>query len=216
MALVASDIVNDVRSILLDDDSVEWSDADLLGIVSDAGRLLSNYKPDAYTKLEFFDLIAGTNQSIGSRYGEPVTDAIVVLDVGPNEVSQRAVTLVDKALLDTENRFWAASTPEVDAQHWTADPRDPRRFQVTPPNDGTGSVEILYGAAPPQLDAMADPIVFADTYKYALTAFSLHRAYAEQSRKGDSAKSQQWLQNGLRAIGITSVAQTALIPKATP
>lgn len=215
MALVASDIVNDVRSILLDDDSVEWSDADLLGIVTDAGRLLSNYKPDAYTKREAVGLVAGVNQTIGTRYAVPVTDAIVVLDVGPNEASGRVVTPVDKAMLDTENRFWPASTPETDVQHWTLDPRDPRRFEVTPPNDGSGVVEVLYGAAPPALDDMADIIVYADTYKYALTAFALHRAYAEQSRKGDSAKSQQWLQNGLQALGITSVAQTALV-KASP
>ena len=209
MALVASDIVSDIRSILLDDDLVEWADDDMLRIVTDAGRLLSSLKPDAYTKREFIAMAAGTDQELPA-------DGIAVLDVGMNEVSKRAATIVDKELLDTENSFWGASTPEVDVQHWCADPRDPRRFDVTPPNDGTGSVQVLYGAAPPALTALGDSIVYVDTYKYALTAFSLHRAYAEQSRKGDSAKSQQWLQNGLQALGIKSVAAVQVAPKATP
>lgn len=206
MALVASDIVNDVRATLIDDNSTEWSNADMLGFLTDAGRLLSNYKPDAYTKRQAVPMAAGAQQQLPA-------DGIAVLDADENEVSGRIVTLVDKELLDTENRFWPAATRETDVQHWTTDQRDPRRFSVTPPNDGTGSLVMLYGAAPPALTAMGDAIVYVDTYKYALTCFTLHRAYAEQSRKGDLAKSQQWLQNGLQAIGIKSAAQTQVAPK---
>lgn len=208
MALVASDIVDDVRSILVDDDSTEWSDADLLGFVTDAGRLLSNFKPDAYTKRAFIPMVAGTNQALPS-------DGIAIMDISQNEVSKRSAVIVDKELLDAENRFWQAATEELDVQGWAADPRDPRRFDVTPPNNGSGSVLALYGAAPPALTALADAIVYVDTYKYALTAFALHRAYAKQSRKGDNAKSQQWLANGLQAVGIKSGAQVQVAPKVT-
>jgi hypothetical protein len=206
MALVASDIITDVQQILLDDDAVDWTNADMLRFVTDAGRLLSNYKPDAYPVRDWVNMVAGTNQALPA-------DGIAVLDMSQNYVSKRAATLVDKELLDHENRFWQANTEEVDVQHWCADPRDPRRFDINPPNDGTGRVLMLYGAAPPVLTQLTDAIVYVDTYKYALTCFTLHRAYAEQSRKGDNVKSQQWLQNGLQAIGIKSAAQVQVAPK---
>lgn len=206
MALIASDIVNDARAILLDDGAVEWSNADLLGFVTDAGRLLSNFKPDAYPIRAFIPMVAGTNQELPAG-------GVAIIDLSQNEVSKRSATIVDKELLDHENRFWQAATGELDVQHWCADPRDPRRFDITPPNNGSGSVLAVYGAAPPALADMSDPIVYVDTYKYALTCFTLHRAYAEQSRKGDVVKSQQWLQNGLQAIGIKSAAQVQVAPK---
>ena len=206
MALVASDIIDDVRQILIDDDSVEWSDADLLRILSDAGRLTVTFKPDAYPVRDYILMIAGTNQALPA-------DGVAILDLSQNEVSKRSATLVDKELLDHENRFWQAATGELDVQHWCADPRDPRRFDITPPNNGSGSVLALYGATPAQLTARTDALVFTDPYKYPLTCFCLHRCYAEQSRKGDNVKSQQWLQNGLQALGVKSAAQVQVAPK---
>jgi hypothetical protein len=206
MALVASDITNDARATLIDDDLATWSAVQLRGFVTDAERMVSFYKPDAYTKHEFVPMVAGTNQDL------PV-DGIAILDVNENEVSRRAATLVERELLDTENRFWRAATGEVDVQHWCADARDPRRFDITPPNDGSGSVRVLYGAAPPALTSEASPIVLVDTYKYTLYCFTLHRAYAENSRKGDVQKADYWLQKGLQALGIKSAAQVQVAPK---
>lgn len=206
MALLASDIVNDVRAIVIDDESVEWTDGELLAAVSDAGRLLVSNKREAYPKREFVDMVQGTNQQLPA-------DGVAIMDISQNQISKRSATIVDKEMLDHENRFWQAATGERDVQHWCADPRDPTRFDVTPPNDGTGSVLILYGALPPVLTSMSSPIVFLESYKYALTAFTLHRLYAEQSRKGDTVKSQAWLQNGLQALGINSTTQIAVAPK---
>lgn len=204
--MLASDIIDDVRQILIDDELAEWSDADLLKILSDAGRLVVTFKPDAYPVRDFIPMVVGTNQALPA-------DGVAILDLSQNEVSKRAATLVDKELLDHENRFWQAATGELDVQHWCSDPRDPRRFDITPPNNGSGSVLALYGATPPQLTARGDTVVFTDPYKYPLTCFCLHRAYAEQSRKGDNVKSQQWLQNGLQALGVKSAAQVQVAPK---
>lgn len=206
--MLASDIIDDVRQILIDDDSVEWSDADLLKILSDAGRQVVTFKPDAYPIRDWVSMVIGTNQELPAG-------GVAVMDISQNYVSQRSATLVDKELLDHENRFWQAATGERDVQHWCSDPRDPRRFDITPPNNGQGRVLMLYGGTPPQLTARGDTVVFTDPYKYPLTCFCLHRCYAEQSRKGDSTKSQQWLQNGLQALGIKSTAQVAVAPKVT-
>jgi len=206
MSVLASDVMSDARSTLIDDDLATYSDPQMLGFVSDAQIMVSNYKRDAYTLRDFIPMVAGTNQALPEG-------GLGILDLTQNAVSKRAITLCDKELLDEENRFWQAATGERDVQHWCADPRDPLRFDVTPPNNGAGSALALYAAVPPKLDDEADELVLVDTYKYAVYAFTLHRAYAETSRKGDTVKSEYWHQKGLQAIGITSAAQVQVAPK---
>jgi hypothetical protein len=206
MTILASEIIGDARATLIDDDADTYSAEQMLGFVSDAQGLVCNYKPDAYTKHEFVPMAASTDQEIPA-------DGTQFLMATQNEVSKRSATMVDQSMLDTENRFWRAATGETDVQHWCADPRDPRRFDITPPNNGTGSLRVLYCAVPPVLEEPEDPIALVDTYKYALYAFTLHRAYAETSRKGDVQKADYWLKNGLQAIGIKSSATVALAPK---
>ena len=72
---------------------------------------------------------------------------------------------------------------------------------------------MLYCAVPPALTSAGDALVLVDTYKYTLYCFTLHRAYAENSRKGDTVKADYWLKQGLQALGIKSAAQVQVAPK---
>lgn len=207
MTTTTASIISDARSTLIDDNAATYSDVQLLGFQTDAERLVVFYKPDAYPRRRFIPLVPGTNQELPA-------DGIALMDISQNELSKRSATIVDKELLDHENRFWQAATGEVDVQHWCADPRDPRRFDITPPNDGTGSILTLYGAVTPDL-TLGGNITLVDSYKYVLYAFTLHRAYAETSRKGDTVKAEYWLQKGLQALGIKSAAQVQVAPKVT-
>lgn len=206
MTILASAIISDARATLIDDNAAAYSAAQMLGFVSDAQQLVCTYKRDAYTRHEFVDMAVGTDQEIPA-------DGTQFMSATMNEVSGRSATPVDQSMLDTENRFWRAATGERDVQHWCASAKDPRRFDVMPPNDGTGSLRVLYCAVPPALTAPTDPLVLVDIYRYPVYAFTLHRAYAEQSRKGDTAKSEYWLQKALQALGITSAAQVQVAPK---
>lgn len=206
MTILASAVISDARATLIDDNAATYSAAQMLGFVSDAQAMVCTYKPDAYTKHEFVAMAEGTDQEIPA-------DGTQFMSATMNEVSKRSATQVDQAMLDTENRFWRRATGETDVQHWCASAKDPRRFDVMPPNDGTGSLRVLYCAVPPALTAAGDALVLVDTYKYVVYAFTLHRAYAETSRKGDTVKAEYWLQKGLQALGIKSASQVQVAPK---
>ena len=204
--MLASVIVNACRVTLIDAAAATWSDAELLGYLNEAERAVVFLKPDAYTVRDYIPMVAGTNQAIP-------TGGVAVLDLSQNEVSKRRVTLVDKELLDEANRFWQAATEETDVQHWCADPRDPTRFDITPPNDGTGSVLCLYGAVPTAIAATSNAINLNDSYQYALECFTLSRAYAKNSRKQDLAKSAAYMNEFRQSLGIKATAQIAVAPK---
>lgn len=200
-------IVDSCRVILIDASANGWADAELLGYAQDFQAHTSMLKPDAYTIRGYIPMVAGTRQALPTDDG-----SIAILDMGENEASGRAVTLVERELLDTENRFWPAATQETDVQHWCADSRDPKRFDVTPPNDGNGSVECLRGAVPPAVAAGAQ-MGLGDQYKVAAEFFVLARAYSKNSKRQDLVKADSYMAKYMNALGIKSTAQVAVAPK---
>jgi hypothetical protein len=169
MPVPVQDIVDSARLTLQDADSDTWTDQELCDYLTEAEAHTVALKPDAYPIKGPVSLTAGTDQVLP-------TGAVAILDLDHNVVSRRRITLVDRELLDETSRFWPAGTQERDVQHWCADPRDPRRFDVTPPNDGTGVVEALYGAVPPACE-LSGNIHLGDHYRVILMWFVLHRAW---------------------------------------
>lgn len=203
--MLLSVIVNACRVTLIDASARTWSDDELVGYANEAIRTICFTKPDAYTVKEYVTLAAGVTQSLPAG-------GIAILDVGDNQASGRVCTLVDKDLLDHQNRFWYAATQETDAQHWCADPREPRRFDVTPPNNGSGSLELLYGAIPADT-ALGGSLPIPDSYHRAIECFVLARAYEKNSQKRDPNKSASYMQQFLQLLGLKSTAQIAVAPK---
>lgn len=207
--LLVSAILGEVRVTLLDPNGSTWGDPELLGYFNEFQRTTAFLKPDAHTVRRYIDLEEGVNQDLPD-------DGIAVFEIGENEASGRMATLVDRGLLDHANRFWPAATKERDVQHWAADPRDPRRFAVMPPNDGTGSVECLYGAVPPAAtlgDAPEGAMTFPDSYEHAAKCFVMAKAYAKNSKRQDLAKSAACMADYRQALGIKATAQAAASPK---
>lgn len=197
--------VDGARLTLIDASKVAWSDNELVSYGNEAISTICHVKKDAYTRREYIPLVAGIKQELPAG-------GIAVLDGGPNEVSGRVCTLVDRELLDAENDFWPAATQERDAQHWAADPRDPRRFDVTPPNNGAGSVQFLFGAVPDTV-AYAGEILIPDTYRRAIECFILARALAKKTRRQDPAQAAAYMEEFKQLIGLGSNAQIAVAPK---
>lgn len=206
MTIAASVLINESRTLLLDSAAVTWSAADLLLYANEAQRTTVMVKPDAYPKFGNVEMDPGVNQSLPD-------DGIALLDIDENTYSGLRVTQVDGELLDETNRYWPAASQQRDVQHYAADPRDPRRFKVTPPNDGTGELRVLYGAAPPLLATANDSIIFPDTYHGVLVNLILSRAYQKNSKKQDLVKSSAHFQTAMMMLGVKSKAQIAVAPK---
>jgi hypothetical protein len=185
MALAASVIVDRARRTLLDPaPGVTWTDADLLDYLSAAQNAVCQIKADAYPLRATVALAAGVAQALPS-------DALSLLDIYFNG-NGATVNEIGRSLLNNV-AAWPAATPRPVVTDWMSDQRDPRRFFVNPPNDGSGSLFLLYGAIPPRIANVSTNIALPDTYENALWAYMIALAYAENTTRQDLTKSQQWL-----------------------
>lgn len=206
MALAASVILDGAATTLLDQDGISYPRPTLLGWLNEALRATAFVKPDMYVKDTDVALVAGITQELPA-------DAVALINIPQNSGTGRVITQVPAKLLDECNRFWPSATRQAAVEHYTSDPRNALRFRIYPPNDGTGSVEMVYGAVPPTIATEDDDIPVKDSYQTALTDFVLGKAYAENSKKGDITKATASMQSWGRALGIKTGAQIALAPK---
>lgn len=205
--MLVSDYLTTLRERLFDPaPGAGWTNAELIGNLNEAIRATCTVKSDAYTLQAFIALVAGVTQELPAA-------GLALFDISENQASGRRVTNVDRALLDSENRFWPAATPEVDVQHFTADDRAPRRFYVTPPNDGTGSVKALYGALPTPVAVVGDTVPLQDVYQPALLAFTISRALLKPGPRQDKAGSAQAFQEWATMVGAKTATEKQTAPR---
>lgn len=205
MTIIAATIIDEASVLLLDTANRTWSRDELLGYLNEALRATAFVKPDLYTTELFVQLTAGVLQKLPD-------DGLALIDITRNS-SGRIITQVDKDLLDESNRFWPAGTQEAVIEHYTADPRNPRRFTVFPPSDGTSMVELLYGAVPPQIMYDTEEIPVPDSYQTTLLSFTMCKAYEKNAKRQDLTKSASYFQRWGQLLGLKSQAQVAISPK---
>lgn len=205
MALNAAAILDSVSTTLLDRAQRTWGAEEKLSYLNEALRATAFVKPDFYVLQIVHTLAAGEQQ-------ECPADAVALVDV-PRNTGGRIITQVDKALLDESNRFWPAATREVVVEHFTEDPRNPRRFVVFPPNDGTGQVDLIYGAVPPQVNYSDEEIEVPASYEAALIEYVLGKCYAKNTKRQDLSKAAACRQQWGSLLGVKSNAQIAVAPK---
>ena len=208
MAVSVETIVNNVARTLLDTAFRTWSRAEHIANLNLAIRLIcGDLKLDAYPKREFVALVAGIAQDLPA-------DGTATIDITDNEVSGRAVTQTDLAILQEENRFWPAATRQVDVENFAADPRTPRKFYVFPPNDGTGSVRITFGAIPDELTGSSgEALPLTDAYQYPIERIMLSLAFTKNTVRQDLSRAQTFMNEARLALGLKSQGQVAMAPK---
>lgn len=208
MAVSVETVINNVARTLLDTAFRTWSRAEHVANLNIAQRLIcGDYKLDAYPKREFVTLVAGIAQDLPA-------DGTALIEITDNEASGRSVTQTDFAILQEENRFWPAATQQTEVENYAADPRTPRKFYVFPPNDGSGSVRITYGAIPPELTGSSgENIALSDAYQYPIERIMLSLAFAKNSVRQDLSKSQAFINEARLALGLKSQGQVAVAPK---
>lgn len=207
MAVIVDDIIDSVAITLLDTAHRGWSRAEIVGYINEALAATATAKPDFYTVEEDIALAAGITQVLPEK-------GVSLFDISINAVSKAVVTQVDRSLLDEANRFWPAATQETDVEHFAADPRDPRRFNVTPPNDGTGSVTTTFGAVPDRVTGSSgEEIPVTGNYLAPLVEYVLAKCYGKNSKSQDLVKSGAHMQRWGTLIGLKAKAQVAVAPK---
>lgn len=205
MTILASVIINAARFTLMDSALAVWSDAVLLADLNSAERKVCLLKRDAYPLRAAVSLVAGSKQTLPSG-------GLCILDLYDNVSNGQTIRLVDRGLMDEAARFWTAATQEPLVQDWCADQKDPTRWDVAPPNDGTGSVNALYGAVPTPIATTGTAINLPDVFESVLKCFLLAEAYSHSSKRYDPQKAAFYEQQGMQLLGIGSQNQVAVAP----
>lgn len=206
MTVLVDDIIDSVAGTLLDAAHRGWPREEIVGYINEALAATATAKPDFYTVEEDIALVAGITQAL------PV-NGVSLFNISKN-ASGQVVTQVDGGLLDEANRFWPAATQETDVEHFAADPRDPRRFNVTPPNDGNGVVTATFGAVPDRVTGSSgEEIPVAGNYLAPLIEYVLGKCYGKNSKSQDLTKRNVHMNTWGTLIGLKAKAQTAVAPK---
>lgn len=175
MAVTAQQVIDRVRTQLIDTDSVtqRWADAELLKWLTDGERTIVAIAPGASSVNGTVSLTAGTLQYIPSN-------GHMLLSVTRN-TSGRAVRVVSREIMDAYNPDWHSATQAALVQNYIFDLQQPRQFFVYPPNNGTGAVEIIYSVMPAERTALTDTLEVIDLYQTPLVDYVLYRAHQKDS-----------------------------------
>ena len=199
--MLASDVVTDVANTLLDpgivtNTGVAWSQAEILSYLSAGQLAAAMQKRDIAPIVGPVPLVAGSVQQL------PAT-GLQVIDAYYNVGSGNAVLPGTMRVLDRMVPNWRAMTPSIDVVDYFTDERSPLIFHVSPPNNGSGALQMLYGALPALVTTMGQTLALPDIWRQALWAFVCGTAYAKNSRRQDLVKSQglislfdQWISGG--------------------
>lgn len=221
-AVLASAIFSEADAVLLDTAKIRWPDAEKLVYLNAGQRQIVFFKPDAYVVNDVYSLVAGAKQSIpdgtssfqnaaSATLKEGVALVKIVRNMGADGLTPGAIiSPIGSDFLDSYNPDWHTESQVAAAKNYILNNEDPKRFYVTPPNNGTGYVEAIYSALPADVVTAATVITLADVYRDSLLNYVLFRCYDK-----DAAFSPL---NAQRAAGkwnlfVTSLGRMDLVVK---
>jgi len=177
MATKVRSILNRAAALLNDEEHVRWEESELLEWLNDGQRVIARGPAtDVYVLRDNITAVAGTVQDLP-------TDAIRLVDVVKNVSDGSSIHASDYATVDMLQSAWRAATAAV-AENYFYDERNPKQFEVYPPQAGGEFIEIVYNAQPGDVEA-TDNIVIADMYADSLIDYIAYRGFSKDTE--DSA-----------------------------
>lgn len=204
----AREIMSRAAFILKDDDNVRWTRSALLDYVNEAQAAIVRLVPSAYRVRTTISLNEGTRQKLPTGALSLLT---VVRNVDEEGYPGNPVRLATRSLFDSMMDWHDAPECEY-VENYIFDDREDTEFDVFPPNDGTGRVEVVYSALPPTLDEW-DPLSIGDEYAAVVTNYVLYKAaLLDCDYNGTGALAQFYYQQFLNELS----GQTQASSKAGP
>lgn len=204
--MLNSDVIDLARFTLSDPSKVGWSDVELTAYVNAGIKKLVGLKHDAYTKQGVVSLAAGVTQEIPD-------DGIELFDIIRCHPSGNVVSQAEELMVKTSNRAWPAGTESSEIENFAFDPRNPRRFLVTPPASAGAQVELSYGAYPPEVTELSDTIQLPELYLAPLWDFVVGSAYQKNTGRQNLPKAAQHMAAFASALGVKTQTQVVNAPR---
>jgi hypothetical protein len=185
MPIPAQSILRQVARDLNDETSVRWTTRDLVAYFNDGQRDILTHRPDARNVAIDHPLVAGAKQSLPAN-GEKLIDVLHNNTVA----SKRAVTKVDRRLLDSQSRGWRGATGAVEILHFMYDEREPKAFEVFPPAAVGAILNLEYAAIPTDIPTPAEftttavitgDLSLSDLFANAIRNYVMFRAYSKNT-----------------------------------
>jgi len=177
MATTVRSILNRAAALLNDEEFVRWEESELLEWLNDGQRAVAKGpSTDAYVLRANVTAVAGTAQTLP-------TNAIRLVDVVKNVSNGSAVHQADYATVDMLSSTWRASASGV-AESYFYDERNPKQFEVYPPQAGGELLEVVYNAQPGDA-TISGNIAISDMYADSLIDYIVYRGLSKDTE--DSA-----------------------------
>lgn len=177
MATTVASLLARATTLLQDPTHVRWAETEMLDWLNDGQKEALAYKPNVYLVRAVVTLVAGTKQTL------PL-DAVQLSDIPRNYSDALTpgaqVQLVTREILDSFTPNWHAALKTTLVKHYTYTPTEPKTFYVSPPNSGTGKIELVYSATPPTA-TLIGVIALDDIYGPALVDYIMYRAYSKDA-----------------------------------
>ena len=175
MATTVRSILNRSASLLNDEEYVRWTEAELLEWLNDGQRVIARGpSTDAYVLRDNVTAVAGTVQALPDN-------GLRLVDVVRNVSGGGAIHQADYATVDALSSTWRAATVGA-AEVYFYDDRNPKEFEVYPPQTGGESIEVVYNAQPGDV-AVTGNIAISDMYSDSLIDYIVYRGLSKDTEE---------------------------------
>ena len=194
-----------------------WTDATLIAYLNIAQREICNVRPEAHVSTEILDLKHGVTQQLPAAAKSLIDIACNVRADGSDDA---AVNLMRREDADRSDSNWRREAEDGEVVEWAYDERNPRFFDVRPPNDGTGRLKIEVYSTPPDVGSdrgREDRIGLSDEYVNSLIYWICRLAYIENSTAPEyMRKSEEFRLMFYEGLGMQAETKTATEPNRDP
>jgi hypothetical protein len=197
MPISVSSLLTRVSKTLFDETNVVYAQQELLDHLNAAVAEIVQLDTKAYMVNAPLQCVPGAMQSLPG-------DAVALVDIRYNcdatGTPGRAVTATGLDPLAAARPDWFAEPPAAVARHYAADPRDPKRFYLWPPQPNpAGYVQVVYQGVPDDV-ALTDNFPLPDLYAQAAYLFVLYHALLRRDKNGDPQRASLYYQMFLQEL----------------
>ncbi len=199
MPVTVSALLARVSKTLYDETNVVYAQQELLDHLNAAVAEIVQLDTKAYMVNMPLQCVPGSLQVLPG-------DAVALVDVRFNtdasNVAGRTVTAVSMEHLQAARPDWHRSPPSAVTRHYGADPRDPKRYYVWPPQpDPAGYLQVVYQGVPDDV-ALTDNFPLPDLYAEAAYLFMLYHALLRRDRNADPQRAAFFYQMFLQELDV--------------
>ena len=182
--MLVQDVINIVQEQTRDD-SVTWTDSDIIQYVNEGVKNTIQRAPQSNSKKELTACVPAIDQILPDN-------AVSIINVIANDVTTQGKlgTIIHEADVQMKDAYspnWRQSKPKAVVIEWMKR-SEPTQFLVWPPLDSDRNLLVEYSFYPDDVTLAADTIVISNEFIEAVRNWCLYRTYSRDSEDTPSVQ----------------------------